>query len=75
MVRPWKGVVTGGGGGGSDGLGGACLVFWLALVALSLISAVIFSCADGASKDKASASDTGVYGAGCTAECGAACGA
>lgn len=76
MVRPWNGVATGfgghGGDGGDDGLVGACLVLWLALVALSLISAVIFSCADGASKDKTS--DTGVYGAGCTAECGAGCG-
>ena len=72
-MRPWKGVVTGGGGGVGDGSlgGGACLVLWLALVALSLISAVIFSCADGASKDKTS---DGVYGAGCSAGCGAGCG-
>ncbi|KAF3431925.1 hypothetical protein FNV43_RR26661 [Rhamnella rubrinervis] len=52
--------------------GGAVLVLWAALISVALIWAIIFSCADGASKDKASAThDT--YGSTCGG-CGAACG-
>lgn len=61
--------------GGAGDIGHACLVFWLALVTLSLISVIIFSCADGVSKDKTSTADTEYDGGGCTAGCGAACGA
>ncbi|GMP33005.1 hypothetical protein CsSME_00006515 [Camellia sinensis var. sinensis] len=70
MVREWKEVIAGDGGGG----GGACLVFWVVLVTFSLISVLIFSCADGASRDKTSAADSSVYGGGCEAGCGAGCG-
>lgn len=58
--------------------GGACVLFILAaaLITLSLLAAVIFGCAEGASKDKtSSADDSNFYGAGCTAGCGAGCGA
>ncbi|CAL0323953.1 unnamed protein product [Lupinus luteus] len=38
--------------------------------------AIIFSCADGVSKEKTSAADQeSYYGAGCAAACGAGCGA
>ncbi|TKY44747.1 hypothetical protein E2542_SST31025 [Spatholobus suberectus] len=37
--------------------------------------AIIFSCADGVSKEKTSAADQEPYGAGCGAGCGAECGA
>ncbi|RDX95327.1 hypothetical protein CR513_22170, partial [Mucuna pruriens] len=36
--------------------------------------AIIFSCADGVSKEKTSAADQEPYGAGCAAGCGAGCG-
>ncbi|KAE8124889.1 hypothetical protein FH972_019734 [Carpinus fangiana] len=61
--------------GGVGDIGHACLLFWLALVSISLISVIIFSCADGVSKEKTSAADTGYYGGGCAAGCGTACGA
>lgn len=54
---------------------GALLVFWLALLSLSLLSAIIFSYADGVSKEKASMADTEFYGGGCAAGCGGGCGA
>lgn len=56
-------------------IGHACLLFWLALVSISLISVIIFSCADGVSKEKTSTNDTEYYGGGCSAGCGTACGA
>ncbi|KAK8487372.1 hypothetical protein V6N11_021444 [Hibiscus sabdariffa] len=58
--------------------GSVLLVLWAARVTLSLILAMIFSCADGVSKEKTTSSvDASVYGgAGCTASCGGAgCGA
>ncbi|KAK8627855.1 hypothetical protein V6N13_135453 [Hibiscus sabdariffa] len=52
------------------------LVLWAALVTLSSISAMIFSCADGVSKEKTTSGDSEFYGGGCTAGCGGAgCGA
>ncbi|KAL4316826.1 hypothetical protein HN51_070790 [Arachis hypogaea] len=51
-------------------------ILWVMLFALCIISAMIFSCADGVSKDRtAAAADPEPYGAGCGAECGAGCGA
>ncbi|KAI9101627.1 hypothetical protein K1719_023871 [Acacia pycnantha] len=51
-------------------------ILWVALVMFCLICAIIFSCAQGVSKDKASVvADSEPYGAPCGAECGAACGA
>ncbi|XP_021292422.1 uncharacterized protein LOC110422733 [Herrania umbratica] len=74
MVRELKIITENGDGIG--GIGGACLLFWAALLTLSLISAIIFSCADGVSKDKSSSGDTNFYGGGCAADCGGAgCGA
>ncbi|KAB1212494.1 hypothetical protein CJ030_MR5G001028 [Morella rubra] len=59
--------------GGVDDTGThACLVFWIALVTgLALISIIIFSCADGGSRDKDSTADGAQCAAGCGAECGA----
>ncbi|GFS32808.1 hypothetical protein Acr_00g0024810 [Actinidia rufa] len=52
--------------------GNAVFILWVALVTLTLISAIVIFCADGA-KDKAQATDT--YGGTCTAAgCGATCG-
>ena len=65
------------GGGVGGGAGGAFLLIFLGLLAtLCVLSAVIFSCADGVSKDKSSQSpaDTELYGGGCAAGCGAGCG-
>ncbi|KAJ1387730.1 hypothetical protein SESBI_39718 [Sesbania bispinosa] len=50
-------------------------ILWVVLVTLCIISAIIFSCADGISKEKTSAADPEPYGAGCAAGCGAGCGA
>ncbi|CAK7349685.1 unnamed protein product [Dovyalis caffra] len=73
MVRLLKEVLIVDGSGGIDG---SCLVvlLWAVLLTLSLLSALIFSCADGVSKDKSSEVDSTVYGGGCAAGCGAACG-
>ena len=54
------------------------LVFWAVLVTMSIISAIVFSCADGISKEKSATTttDTDLYGgSACAAGCGAACGA
>ncbi|XVF53868.1 hypothetical protein PTKIN_Ptkin05aG0134000 [Pterospermum kingtungense] len=52
------------------------LVFWAAMLTVSLISAIIFSCADGVSRDKTTSGDTNFYGGGGAAGCGGAgCGA
>ncbi|KAK4376407.1 hypothetical protein RND71_002703 [Anisodus tanguticus] len=49
--------------------------FWgmwlMILVCLYIISTIIFSCADGISKEKATSTHTDNYGAGCGAACGA----
>ncbi|KAJ6891078.1 hypothetical protein NC651_024551 [Populus alba x Populus x berolinensis] len=55
-----------------EDLSSAALLFWAAIVTLSIIASVILSCAGGASKDKASTTDH-TYGSTC-AGCGAACG-
>lgn len=70
MVREWKGEID------WDGVGGSIIIaMWGILVIFCLISAIIFSCADGASRDKAAAADsTATYAGGCAADCGAACG-
>ena len=60
--------------GAVGNIGHAWLLFWLALVTISLISVIIFSCAHGVSKDKNSTGDTEFYGGGCAAGCGAGCG-
>ncbi|XVE58814.1 hypothetical protein DITRI_Ditri04bG0199100 [Diplodiscus trichospermus] len=75
MVRELK-VITDQNGGGYGGIGVAFLVLWAALLTLSLISAIIFSCADGVSKDKPTSGDSNYYGGQCAAACGGAgCGA
>lgn len=72
MVRELKEVSSWYGGSINEGgLGTLILFLWVALVSLSLISVIMLSCADGASKDKTS---TDTYGTGCAAGCGAACG-
>lgn len=75
MVRELKAIIDEDAAGSS--IGGVFLIFWAALLTVSLISAIIFSCADGVSKEKASTSgDTNTYGGGCAAGCGGAgCGA
>ncbi|XP_010551148.1 PREDICTED: uncharacterized protein LOC104821838 [Tarenaya hassleriana] len=45
-------------------------VMFLALVGISIVSALIFFCADGISKDKANNGDSNTYGGGCAAGCG-----
>ncbi|KAE9453912.1 hypothetical protein RHGRI_034661 [Rhododendron griersonianum] len=71
MVREMKEVITWDGGSVSE----AYLVLWSVLVTFTLVWVLIFSCAEGASKDKTSAADSSqVYGSACAAECGAACG-
>lgn len=68
MVREWKEVVEGHGSSGG-------FLLWGVVVTLSLMLAVLFSCAEGASsKDRTSTADA-AYGGGCGADCGAACGA
>ncbi|KAJ0038507.1 hypothetical protein Pint_22087 [Pistacia integerrima] len=77
MVRGWKEMmIRGEGGGSSEGLSlsNAVLFFCAVIVTLSVISAVIFSCAGGASKDEASNSHAEAYSSTCVAGCGAACG-
>ncbi|PON86986.1 hypothetical protein TorRG33x02_172330 [Trema orientale] len=73
MVREWKESA----GEGGESFSGFVLVLWAALVSLALISAVVFGCADGASKEKASAAHTDTYGGtACAAGCGGGgCGA
>ncbi|KAL4348675.1 hypothetical protein GQ457_17G013170 [Hibiscus cannabinus] len=71
LLNQGVGVVDG--GASSEDFSSVFLVLWAALVALSLITAIVFSCAGGASKDKASTThDT--YGSACAAGCGAGCG-
>lgn len=75
MVRGWTEVAhsQGGTGSGTEGIGSTLLVFWVAILSICVISTIIFSCADGASRDKDPHTDT--YAAGCAAAaCGAGCG-
>ncbi|KAK7815088.1 hypothetical protein CFP56_002030 [Quercus suber] len=76
MVREyWREVVPRDASGNGESLSSEVVfIIWGALVMLSLITAAIFSCADGASKDKASATHNDAYGSACAAGCGGACG-
>lgn len=47
-------------------------ILLVVFVTICIISAIVFSCAGGVSKERTSEAD---YGAGCGAECGAGCGA
>ncbi|KAL5748856.1 hypothetical protein ACOSP7_025899 [Xanthoceras sorbifolium] len=70
MVRELKDEVSVNG----DGFGGVCVVLWVALLTLSLLSTIIFSCTGGVSKERTSSADSNSYGGGCAAGCGAGCG-
>ncbi|KAI6677089.1 hypothetical protein NL676_037885 [Syzygium grande] len=73
MVREWKEAIAGGYGG--EASSGAVFVVMAFLLSLALLIVVVFMCADGMSKDKASASaHTDTYRSTCAADCGAACG-
>ncbi|KAJ7943106.1 putative Transmembrane protein [Quillaja saponaria] len=76
MVREWKEMgLKGYEGGFSEGLSSVVFVFWAALVFVFVFAGIIFSCADGATKDKASAANHDTYGSTCAAAgCGAGCG-
>ncbi|OWM86294.1 hypothetical protein CDL15_Pgr011118 [Punica granatum] len=67
MGREWRGT-----GVAEDAWTGVIVsVLWAALLSLALVVAVILSCADGVSKDKASAcAHTDTYGTACAAGCG-----
>ncbi|KAG2700849.1 hypothetical protein I3760_06G016700 [Carya illinoinensis] len=77
MVRELKEAVRGDGSSNiNESLSSAVsMIFWVLLAMLSLITATIFACADGASKDKASATQNDTYRTACAAGCGAGCGA
>ncbi|PHU01985.1 hypothetical protein BC332_27236 [Capsicum chinense] len=67
----WEGIR-----GVGDVTNGSFWGMWLmVLVCLCIISTIIFSCADGVSKEKDAATHTDNYAAGCGTGCGAACGA
>ncbi|KAK7271218.1 hypothetical protein RJT34_26934 [Clitoria ternatea] len=55
--------------------GNAYAILVVVLVTICIMSAIVFSCADGVSKENSSAADQEPYGAGCSAGCGAGCGA
>lgn len=55
--------------------GNGYAIWLMVLVTFCIIPAIIFSCADGVSKEKSSAADQEPYGAACGAACGAGCGA
>lgn len=71
----WRHISKGyGADGGSERLGGDVLIMWVVTMSLVGLLAVIFSCADGVSKEKDSDPHTDTYGTACAAGCGAACG-
>lgn len=74
MVREWKSVAEDGGGGNIYGgfADHAIIIFWAALLTFSIITTLIFSCADGASKDKLSHPDN--HASACGGGCGGGCG-
>lgn len=73
----WKELMHRGGESVSDGT--VIVVFWLVLVTFCLVSAMIFSCADGAvPRAKSDVSDSNYVASSstaCAAGCGAGCGA
>lgn len=76
MVRQWTDITTLDANLGFSVNASLILWLWIALVTFSIMSAIIFTCSDGVSKDRTtSAADSELYGAGCAAPCGAACGA
>ncbi|KAL5726556.1 hypothetical protein ACHQM5_009593 [Ranunculus cassubicifolius] len=71
MVKQWNhgGLV---GGIEGEGIGNVLIILiWGVLVTLSLVSFIIFSCSDGASKEKDSVVDSHIYGSSCGGACGA----
>ncbi|GLT48875.1 hypothetical protein SLA2020_224660 [Shorea laevis] len=76
MEREWKDATAAEDEGGIGGMiSGVYLVIWAALLSLCIISAMIFSCAEGVSKNDRTG-DSNLYGGGCAAGCGGAeCGA
>ncbi|CAI9113515.1 OLC1v1014127C1 [Oldenlandia corymbosa var. corymbosa] len=79
----WKEIIMQRGGGGEEAVsvGNGYLIFWLILVTFSVLSAMIFSCADGAAavpRSKNDVTESSVYvgtGSACATACGAGCGA
>lgn len=69
MGRQWNVVDR-----SSQDLSSVVFMFWAALVAVFVITAIMFACAGGATKDKASATGGDTYGSTCAAGCGAGCG-
>ncbi|KDP35028.1 hypothetical protein JCGZ_09316 [Jatropha curcas] len=78
MVREWREAISGygreGGDGGRIGSHEALLLWWAALITLSIITAIIFSCAGGATEGKGSNTHGSTGGTGCGAGCGGGCG-
>lgn len=76
MVKAWIELANLEGGKHSssnfEGLGSILLVLWAVVVSLCFVSAIILSCADGASREKDTNTET--YAAGCGAGCGGGCG-
>uniref|UniRef100_A0A1J3D0L6 Transmembrane protein n=1 Tax=Noccaea caerulescens TaxID=107243 RepID=A0A1J3D0L6_NOCCA len=68
MVRGGLAVAAGNGGGSQGTV--ILLYIWAAVIALSVIATVIFSCSDGASKSQTN----DVNGSACAAGCGGGCG-
>ncbi|KAI4357746.1 hypothetical protein L6164_001677 [Bauhinia variegata] len=78
MVKEWKGVrIRGYEGGSSYGeeLGRLVFVLCAAFLSLSLFAAIVFFCAEGASRDPSKAAATDHGPACAAAACGGACGA
>ncbi|KAK6921699.1 hypothetical protein RJ641_012206 [Dillenia turbinata] len=73
MVREWEEAVRLG-REDHEVLSKVVIVLWVAIIMVSLVSAIIFSCADGMPKEKAASHHADTYGAGCAAGCGAGCG-
>ncbi|KAI3779001.1 hypothetical protein L2E82_08416 [Cichorium intybus] len=73
MAREWKLLAEEGGGGNIYGgfQNHAIIVFWVALLTFSIITTLIFSCADGASKHNAHPEN---HAAACGGGCGGGCG-
>ncbi|KAJ4826522.1 hypothetical protein Tsubulata_023965 [Turnera subulata] len=76
MVRLlWEENLSMNRGGFNNVVGSVYVVLWAVLLTVALLSTIIFSCADGVSRDKDPHEfDSNVYGGGGCAGCGAACG-